>query len=460
MPYFLIEDFSKGLDVSREPASLPAGSLRYANNVHVTRGGELEKRKAFIPTYTLPPGSVGLTSDRDHLLVYGNGAQSLAGSLKWIDCGGEPDYMMDSARWANLAITTVQMKDGSRKLMLDTAPVTGWAYTGALPVALETLRGKVYAVEGANFYGSKLYDPSVWDAAAEGSFVADTAMQSQAMSSLNAVCVFQGSLVLFSENGIQVWEVDPDPAKNYLARSLTNSGCLAPRSVLNFGNFDTVFLARSGIRSIQARQATDIANVQDIGTPVDDFIGEVIWNTTVDALRRGCTAIVDPEDARLWVSLGDVVMVHSYYSGSNVAAWTTYTPGFTVDGMTVFNGLVYVRSGDVIYVYGGGVDGNAYDDCKAEVWTPFHHAQKPATKKAFTGIDLGCQGEWVVNLAPDPNRPDYNERAGRVVGTTYNEPSVTLETYTTHLSLVLESVEAGPVRLSNVAMHFTEGEAA
>lgn len=459
MPYFLIQDFSHGLDTRKSAATLPPGALRYANNVHVTRGGELEKRKAFVPIQTLPAGSVGLASDRDNLLVFGNGTQTVSSLVQWVNCGGAPDFLLDSARWASAAISTVQMLDGTRKLILDTAPVTTWNYGTSRPVALETFRGKVYAVEGSNFYGSKLYDPNVWDSAQLGSFVTDTAMQSQFMSKLNSACVFQGSLVLFSEDGIQVWEVDPDPAKNYLSRSLTNSGCLAPRSVLNFGNFDTVFLSKSGVRSIQARQSTDLVNVQDIGTPVDDFISQLIAIATIEQVRRNTIAIVEPEGGRLWLSIGDVIMVHSYYPGSDIAAWTTFTPGFRVDGMAVLNGRTYVRSGDVIYLYGGN-DNTTYDACKAEVWTPYHHAEKPATQKAFTGFDIGCEGEWSVSVAADPKRLDLKEFVGRVVDTTFTEPNEMLSVYSTHLSLVMESVQQSGVKLANAAMHYTEGTAA
>lgn len=459
MPYFLIQDFSQGLDARKSAATLPPGSLRYANNVHVTRGGELEKRKAFVPVQTLPPGSVSLSADRDQLLVYGNGAQTPGGIVQWINCGGVPDYLLDSTRWQSFAVSAVQMLDGTRQLLVDEMPVLMWNYGNNKPVALETFRGKVYAVEGSNFFGSMLYNPYYWGDTQQGSFVVDTAMQSQFMSKLNAVCIFQGSLVLFSEDGIQVWEVDPDPAKNYMSKSLTNSGCIAPRSVLNFGNFDTVFLSKSGIRSLQARQATDLMNVQDIGTPVDDFISELITQVTVDAVRRHAVAIVEPEGARLWLSLGDVIMVHSFYSGSKVAAWTTYTPGFHIDGMAVLNGRTYVRSGDVIYLYGGD-DNKTYDTCKAEVWTPYHHAEKPATPKVFTGFDIGCTGEWSIGVATDPNRTDLVEHVGRVTDTTFAEPNESLAAYSTHLSLVLESTAPMNARLANAAMHYTEGAAA
>ncbi len=458
MPYFLIQDFSRGLDARKSPATLPAGSLRYLNNAHITRGGEIEKRKAFVPHITLPPGSVGLAASDNYFVVYGNGPAPpglIDQGVWWIDMGGEPDYLVDAARWSTGMLSLVRMMDGTRKFFYQNDPVN----LALQPLAVETFRGKAYAVRDVDFYGSDLYDPVNWDPAAnKGAFVTDVAMQSAGMYPLVAVGVFQGQLVLFGSNGIQVWEVDPDPAKNYLVRSLTNNGCISALSVLNFGNFDSVYLSASGIRSLEARQSVDLMSVSDIGTPVDDVVSQFVAGLTIDEVKRYCISIVEPQDARLWMSFGDVIMVHSFYKGSDVAAWSTYTPGFLVEGMATLFNRTYVRSGDTIYIY-GGVDNETYDTAKAEVWTPFHHADKPATMKAFTGFDLGCTGEWNVKVATDPRRPDVSDHVGKVTDTTFAEPSETLNYYSTHMSLVLESEFEGPARLANAAMHYTEGEA-
>jgi hypothetical protein len=465
MPYFHIQDFSQGLDTRKTPGNLPVGSLRYANNVHITRGGEVQKRKAFVPYATLPAGSVGLTSNRDNLVVFGNGVQTPGNNILWVNVNGLPDTMMDAARWSIGLFATIAMKDGTRRMMLNGVEVPTWNFQKAggtpatKPGPVCTYRAKMYGCEGENLYGSKLNDPNVWDPVATGSFVIDTSMQSETMAKLNAMSVFQGSLVLFSEDGIQVWEVDPDPNKNVLARSLTNTGCLSPKTVLNFGNFDVVFLAKSGIRSLKARQANDIMNVQDIGTPIDDFVSELIATVTVDVLRYNAFSIVEPESARLWMALGDIIMVHSYYEGSSVSAWTTYTPGFKVEGMTTLGSSTYLRSGNTIYVY-GGTNRVTYDNCKAEVWTPFHHAEKPATKKIWTGFDIGCKGQWTVKVGTELTQPDLVETVGTVTNTTFDQPNETMSNWGTHLSIVMESTDAQAALVSNIAMHYSEGVSA
>lgn len=51
-----IREFTGGLDTRRMPETTPGGALIRAVNGHINRGGEFEKRAAFVPTYQLPPG--------------------------------------------------------------------------------------------------------------------------------------------------------------------------------------------------------------------------------------------------------------------------------------------------------------------------------------------------------------------------------------------------------------------
>ena len=56
MPYIVIEDFRQGLDTRKDRAASPPGSLQKLTNGHITRGGEIEKRKAWVAKYALPAG--------------------------------------------------------------------------------------------------------------------------------------------------------------------------------------------------------------------------------------------------------------------------------------------------------------------------------------------------------------------------------------------------------------------
>lgn len=74
MAYYLIEDFRSGLDVRRSPWSSPAGTLQVLTDAHITRGGEIEKRKAFVEMGTFPATTFGLAADKDGLVTFGSAA--------------------------------------------------------------------------------------------------------------------------------------------------------------------------------------------------------------------------------------------------------------------------------------------------------------------------------------------------------------------------------------------------
>jgi hypothetical protein len=75
MPYVLVEDFRAGLDARRKPVAGVPGSLTRLVNGHITRGGDIERRKAFVPMHDLPAGrTFGLQASGGALTVFGSDA--------------------------------------------------------------------------------------------------------------------------------------------------------------------------------------------------------------------------------------------------------------------------------------------------------------------------------------------------------------------------------------------------
>jgi hypothetical protein len=69
-----IREFTGGLDTRRMKETTAGGVLIKASNGHISRGGEFEKRAAFVPTYALPAGTVGMAEGADSIYVFGSGA--------------------------------------------------------------------------------------------------------------------------------------------------------------------------------------------------------------------------------------------------------------------------------------------------------------------------------------------------------------------------------------------------
>lgn len=72
MAYIFVNSFKQGLDARRSKISAQQGSLVSGKNVHINRGGEIEKRKAFVAKHALPAGTFGLHATRSNLYTFGS----------------------------------------------------------------------------------------------------------------------------------------------------------------------------------------------------------------------------------------------------------------------------------------------------------------------------------------------------------------------------------------------------
>ena len=76
MAYIIIEDFRGGLDKRRMDVHAPPGSLIELKNAHITRGGEIEKRPAFVEVCDLPTETKGLVAGGGSLYTFGTALPS------------------------------------------------------------------------------------------------------------------------------------------------------------------------------------------------------------------------------------------------------------------------------------------------------------------------------------------------------------------------------------------------
>lgn len=72
MAYFLVQNFGLGIDRRRPRAVGANGSVWEGVNVHLSRGGDIEKRKAFTPWRDLPAGTFGLSGASGSVFVFGS----------------------------------------------------------------------------------------------------------------------------------------------------------------------------------------------------------------------------------------------------------------------------------------------------------------------------------------------------------------------------------------------------
>lgn len=318
------------------------------------------------------------------------------------------------------------------------------------------IKQKMNSLSGSNWFFSGLSSPTKWQTDTVGAGFVDMSSETDGSENLTAIAPYQTDLAIFSQDNVQIWQVDPDPTLYAQKQVLSNTGTSSPKSVTQFGDNDLFYAAESGLRSLRARDASNAAATTDIGSPIDDIVQPTLAALTDDERRRNVFGLIEPLDGRFWLIIKDHIYVFSFYPGSKISAWSVYTTGFVVEDAIVFRKRVYLRSGDTIYVYGGTGTERVYDATPAIARLPYLDADAPAKHKTLVGVDVACRGTWEVRMAMNPTEEGFgaSDKVATVTDSTYFGPSVTGIGETTHFSPILISQGQGPHKLSAVAIHF------
>lgn len=319
----------------------------------------------------------------------------------------------------------------------------------------KTIRTKVYTLAESLMLYSAIDDPT--SLSGTGSGFENMSTNASGSENLMALANYFDDLAVFSRNNVQIWFVDPDPTNNAQLQVLSNTGAIAPNSVVEFGDNDVFYLSESGIRSLRARDSSNAAFVNDVGIQVDDIIQAQILSDPVSATHA--SGILEPREGRYMLAIANTVYVFSYFPSSKISAWTTYDLPFDVEWWAYSGQIVACRSSDAIYQL-GSVSGKVYDNSQATVVVPFLSAGTPANQKTWTGIDVAAEGTWRVYAAFDPKQPDEFIEVGTLQGTTFNDMNGGLGIGVgTHISLKFVSTDEGGAKLGSVAIHYILGDA-
>lgn len=467
MPYVVIEDFKLGLDRRKSEAASTPGSLQRLSNAHINRGGEIQKRLAFVPKYQLPAGTFGLAGANGQLTVFASSSLSPPAGvnlqvLTSLSGSAALTGIADVEYFNGKIFVSADFADGTSRCFYDGAAVTDWdAGSGATVIqgkranALLTVKNKVYAINESLLNFSSVDTPRGWNSGSGFGFI-NMSNESAGSETLTGMGRYLGLLAVFARRNTQIWFVDPDPLQNAQRQVLPNIGTFAPKSIVNFGEIDIIFLSDTGIRSLKARDASNSAAVNDVGTLIDDDV-IAYMRTLTDAQKAAAAAVQEPNDGRYILSLGTQAYVFSYYPSSRISAWSTYDLGFEVSDYVAMDGKVYARAGDTIYLLGGD-DGETYDAAPVVVETPYIDGRAVATWKRFTGWDVVSEGEWLVEVNTDPDRPDAWSKIGTLKdGTKATVAGLDLDMVgqSPLIKFKLTNARIGPAKLSKLIIHYT-----
>jgi hypothetical protein len=274
---------------------------------------------------------------------------------------------------------------------------------------------------------------------------------------LTSLEVYYDKLAIFSSEAVQIWAVDPDPAQNAFTQLLRAAGTFSPRSPLQYGSGDVLYLDQSGIRSLKAKDSSNSAAVSDIGSPVDPTVQAMLLGKGQSYMDKAI-ALLEPSVGRFWMVFPDQILVLSYFPGPKITAWSTFTiPEIgtaTVQYAVTCGGKIFFRtSDDRIFVYGGS-DGLTFGNCGVEVRMPYLDGKKPGHKKQFAALDATVSGTWEARVSFDFDNPDAEEVLGTLTKPTWNVGAGELQGYDSHFSLRFYNNDTAAATISNCAVHY------
>lgn len=541
MPHFVISNFASGMDKRRSAETAASGSLRILRNAFINEGGEIEKRKAFVlqpeitaygqlPDYkgriTGPfpvPGarkSVFFRHRHDSLpgapFTAGTvGLGSFAAFVSDVDAANDRvlHKFWVAKSTVNLPVTQAMLHSLSGSEFSNThyaveCYVDGdldrqykhivTTFTADEPASeaevaanagrsfQRVLRQKGYVTSGRTIYASALGD--VADMAGTGSWVNDLTTQGSNIGDAISLGEYFGQLVIFGDQGMMFWQVDPDPDINQYLRTVPGS-LFAPRSVAGYADGDILFLDRSGVRSLQARDSSNQARVSDVGSPLDAEIRDRIAPDADDTdplfgqaapdienslFYDTATGIVHRDTGHFWLAVRDKIYVLSRYPSAKVLAWSEYDlprptyssslsgenkAGWVADWSPISDHVVMRNFADEVYVYGGPT-GSEYDDTQVEIVLPFMDMGRPGSTKNFIGVDVVCDGEWFIEFATEfrgVERDIIWAPVATIVDGTRDGTKLSMDATGTQIALRMTCKSTFAAKVAEVIVHYNEG---
>ncbi len=315
---------------------------------------------------------------------------------------GQQDNFVISGTWELNDTWTIKMTSTSGAFTL------GVGNLGNInPTYCTKFKNRVYIAMGSQFNFSENSDPSSWEQQNPGAGFISFLSQMGGQDTVQTFSHLQQNLVVFGKNSIQLWNVDSDPSQFSMVQAMDNAGTPAPQSVQNLGDFDVMYLDPTGFRSTRARELTQNAEIDDVGTAIDDLVQFALQN--YDATKT--CSIVDPLTKNYWCYLNGSIYVYSRHRYSKISAWSTFSciddsnQVFTPQKFVVFNNRVYCRSTEGKHILYGGVNGNTYDQySQVTLQLPWLDGKSPEMFKQASAINAVVQGKWNIFVSMNPQQ--------------------------------------------------------
>lgn len=403
------ERFENGLDRRIDKRAADANRMVVLDNAYVTTGRRLRKRPALTRVTQLTAGTVGLVAAPDKLVTFHDGAP---GSIAHADSRFLAESIPGSSGAALLRVPMGLIYNG---FVYASAQYADGSYNhhyldGAVPPrvtdancpnseSIQKLASKIFGPDEDTVRYNKTGDARDWTTSNDAGFIA-SGLNAKGDTTARAVGEFRERLAIHMIDSVQTWVTDPAPANIVIDKNLAGVGTKFPLSVSSV-DADGIFLSVQGFRSITIAALNENLNSVDIGSPIDELVRPIVRT------NPSPIGLYSQRTGQWWAIFGNYAFVYTLSQSSKLAAWSRYTFPFTIDAGCTWQGDLYLRSGNNVYV----VDETAYTDDGAPIPVTiqfsFVDMKLPGIEKMITGCDAILKGSAELAFLYNPANDGY-----------------------------------------------------
>lgn len=336
MPETTFDRFDGGLLLARPSSVAPANSLAKVINLDVQPGGWLRSRpkwRQVVGGFTIPPQWKGLESNSGYLWTFScwNVAASPSSAIANLETGDRIVYaflstgtggsftdaitarLMGVTRWDTGFIAVLSPDGGTTCYATRFSVNTSTHVVTSTPISdvnmpksgvMVTATGRVYAVSdnGLTVRFCKVGDPSDWTTSGDAGFL-PVSQHFGSGQRVYGLGLYQGKLAVFTDQSIQLWNLDPDPTGMALDRVIDGVGTRHHASIVSLYG-DLLFLSESGVRSLTTLSNALFPSDVDVGLPIKPLAKPTDSLTRVSngGLRPAVLAVAAGPMSQYWVT--------------------------------------------------------------------------------------------------------------------------------------------------------------
>lgn len=301
MPKVTFDKFDGGLLLARPSSVAPANSLERMINMDVQPGGWLRSRAKFkVPPggFTLSSQWKGLESNVGYLWTFSCWDVASTGLVSAVvntttgdkivyafrSSGTGGDFSLATTtrlvgltRWDSGYVANFTTDGGltyyPTKFSVNpsTDVVTAAAITDVnMPNSgiMVTATARIYCIadDGQSVRFCAVGDPTDWTTSGDAGFL-PVAQHFASGQRAYGLGLYQGKLAIFTDQSIQLWNIDADPTAMILDRVIDGVGTRHHKSITSLYG-DLLFLSESGVRSLTTLSSALFPSDVDIGLPI------------------------------------------------------------------------------------------------------------------------------------------------------------------------------------------------